>query len=118
MSWLFSLTVFLVLESPVSPADEWRFPYSKEHAYIGYCVSKEYWEKAFEWRFFLTREWIEDAWWCFRCWDELDNVKRIASDSASKVHYLKKLKRLLPETMWRNGEMPPFVPYWHFVPDR
>lgn len=115
--WVFK--VFIVFSfyndgNFVRPEDEFRFPYSKEYAQLGYENSLKHLNIVKEHLWYYGEEWLEEAYWCHKCWDELDNVKRIARTKEEKLLYLKKLRRWLGDEFWIRGVMPPFVPWWRF----
>lgn len=109
---------FSVVDAPdgivIRVEDEFRFPYSTEYAKLGYENSLKHLNIVKENLWYYGEVWYEEAYWCFKCWDELDNVKRVANTKEVKLIYLKKLYRWLGDDLWKRGEMPPFVPWWRF----
>lgn len=110
-----ALALFLTLDTTtVHEADAWRFPQSTREARHG-------WEWATAHCCWLVEhrswdaDWLADAQWRRRCWDLLDDCRRIhPGDAQACRRKLAELRLLLgAEAYWR-GAMPDYLPVWRF----
>lgn len=116
LSTLLATLFFTVvdLDRPVVLSDQDRFAhYSAQLARTFYNASLAHWTIVRD-NPLYPEAWQEDAFWCYDCWNELDNLKNFSTTDERKIAVLRNLKRLLGPEMWKAGLMPPHVPFWWF----
>lgn len=114
---MLALTLTLATLAPpdcVQASDAWRFPYTLDQARRGYEVATRHvdWMRQHS---PCNQEWIDDAEFRRRCWDLLDDCRRIHPfDTSACRRKLSELRRLLgPEMYWR-GVLPDYLPAERF----
>lgn len=99
---------------PVHEWDQWRFPASVAEAYRAYQFGTAHvaWlqeHTPWEWN------WLAEARWCRRCWDLLDDCRRVhPHDAEACRRKLTELRRLLGAEDFYRGRMPDPAPLHRF----
>lgn len=97
-------------------SDRWRFPASAAEAKHKWEFAKSHcqWLEAYmPW----DRGWIDDARWRCRCWDLLDNCRRLTNDDSDSEGcriWLAELRLLIGREAFERGIMPDHVPEYRF----
>ena len=111
-----AIAFLLLIDDPaVQDGDEWRFPVTKELAYHAYRVSQTHMVWLWDHRHW-DNAWLNDASWRHRCWDLMDDLRRIhPNDKAAKRRKLTELKRLIGEEWYWRGILPDYLPTYRFT---
>lgn len=84
-----------------------------------YCwIRREYYHAQAEGNGYLEGflvGWLEDAEYCYRCWDALDDATGEFLDEDTRRGRLVQLRDLLGPRDYYSGRMPPPVPLWRLA---
>lgn len=100
---------------PVHESDQWRFSATMDQAERNYQFGSAHlsWlEQHAPWEW----NWIAEARYCRRCWDLLDDCRRVHPADAERCRQkLSELRRLLGHEDFYLGRMPDPAPFHRFV---
>ena len=108
------ICVILDADLAVQAADQWRFPVSMAEARRCWEIGCAHvaWLRA---TIPADADWIADADWRRRCWDLLDDCRRIHPDDAAACRCkLAELRRLIGVEWYWRGRMPEPLPWDRF----
>lgn len=111
---MLSLALLLNLAS-IHESDVHRFPQTARQAMHGWSVSSAHCAWLENYRAW-DENWIADARWRYRCWDLLDDCKRIHPlDAGSCRGKLARLRLLIGQDAYWRGVMPDYLPCHRFT---
>lgn len=113
---MFAFAFLLLIDDPaVQDGDEWRFPVTKAQAQRGYTLGHQHYQWVVQSRPW-DLAWQCDALWRYRCWDLIDDCRRIHPlDKAANRRKLTELKRLIGEEWYWRGILPDYLPTYRFT---